>query len=296
MPKVSVIIPFYNSQRYIGEAISSILKQTYTDYEIIAVDDGSTDRSAEIVKSFGNGIRYFYHPNMGVARTMNRGMEVAAGKYLAFLESDDIWYPEKLEKQVAILDSYPHIGIVNSDIEYIESDGRRLTRILVAAKVNDAYLRLFVKGFILLPSSIMIRKEVYANVGGMDEGFIGACLQDYEWAARLCEIANIYHFNKPLFLYRLHPGNTPAHVVEHNTALFIEKLMERFGSNRERKRYLIVKKIGFLSDMGKTRIKNGQVVDGRRYLWESVMLSIQSQANFKVLVRTVLRIMNSYIK
>lgn len=295
MPNVSVIVPFYNSERYIGEAILSVLKQTYTDYEIIAVDDGSTDRSAEIVKRFGKDIRYFYHPNMGVARTMNRGMAVASGKYLAFLESDDIWYPEKLEKQVAILDSYPHIGIVNSDIEYIESDGRRLNKILVAAKVNNAYLRLFVNGFILLPSSIMIRKEVHAKTGGMDEGFIGACLQDYEWAARLCDVANIYYINKPLFLYRLHPVNTPTHVVENNTTLFIEGLMERFGSYPERRKYLIAKKIGFLSDMGKRRVKNDQVVEGRKYLWGSVMLSIQTRTNFKVLVRSLLRIMNSYI-
>jgi hypothetical protein len=141
----------------------------------------------------------------------------------------------------------------------------------------------------------MIRKEVYAKAGGMDEGFIGACLQDYEWAARLCEAANIYYINKPLFLYRLHPANTPTHVVEHNTSLFIERLMQRFGSCRERRRYLIAKRIGFLSDMGKKRIKNGQVVEGRRYLWESVMLSIQTRANFKVLVRSLLRIMSSYI-
>ena len=295
MPKVSVIVPFYNSEDYIGEAIESILKQSYQDYEIIAVNDGSTDSSAEVVERFGSGIRNLSHPNSGVAKTMNRGMEAASGEYLSFLESDDIWHPDKLAVQVEVLDRCPDVGIVTSDVEYIEQDGTKLNKILVASRHEDTFIRMFVKGHILLPSAMMIRREVYEKAGGMNEGFIGACLQDHEWAARLCDTAKIHSINKPLVFYRMHPAKTPSHVLENNTACFIDQMLSRFGSSPEKRRFLIAKRIGFLSDTGKRKVSAGQIEEGRRFFWEAAALSMRNRINLAVLFRTLIRLGRSYL-
>jgi glycosyltransferase involved in cell wall biosynthesis len=100
MPKISVVIPTYNRSTYVTKAIDSVLAQSYRDYEIIVVDDGSTDNTCEVLKSYMNKICYIYQENAGVSATRNRGVRESKGLYLAFLDSDDLWYPEKLELQV----------------------------------------------------------------------------------------------------------------------------------------------------------------------------------------------------
>ena len=124
MVKVSVIIPAYNGDRYIEEAIDSILNQTYTDYEIIVVDDGSTDNTPQIVKRYGDKINYFSQSNQGVAASRNLGLAEARGKYIAFLDQDDIFLPHKLASQVALLEQDDSLGIVNSGWQIVDRQGK----------------------------------------------------------------------------------------------------------------------------------------------------------------------------
>ena len=114
MVKVSVIIPAYNGDRFLGKAIDSVLQQTYQDYEIIVVDDGSTDNTAQIAQQFGDAVRYFSQSNQGVAASRNLGLAAALGDYIAFLDQDDIFLPHKLSSQVALLEQDTDLGIVNS--------------------------------------------------------------------------------------------------------------------------------------------------------------------------------------
>lgn len=101
MPRVSVIIPTYNRREYVQEAIDSALAQTFTDYEIIVIDDGSTDGTSEALQArYGNRIHYEWQENQGESVARNRGIELARGEYIAFLDSDDLWHPEKLAKQI----------------------------------------------------------------------------------------------------------------------------------------------------------------------------------------------------
>lgn len=114
MVKVSVIIPAYNGDRYLAEAIDSVLEQTYRDYEIIVVDDGSTDNTAQVARQYGNRVRYLSQKNQGVAASRNFGLAAALGDYIAFLDQDDLFLPHKLAIQTELLDKDADLGMVNS--------------------------------------------------------------------------------------------------------------------------------------------------------------------------------------
>ena len=124
MNQVSVIIPAYNGDRYIEEAIVSILHQTYTDWEIIIVDDGSTDSTSNIVRKYGDRVKYFHQTNQGVAASRNLGLSKAEGEYIAFLDQDDVFLSHKLATQVTVLAENPNLGMVNSGWEIVDRDGK----------------------------------------------------------------------------------------------------------------------------------------------------------------------------
>jgi glycosyltransferase involved in cell wall biosynthesis len=127
-PKVSVVIPAYNRERYLADAIDSVLAQTFTDFEILIVDDGSRDRTVEIAQSYRDPrIRIVRHErNRGVAAARNTGVAEARGAYVAFLDSDDVAYPDRLARQVAFLDSHPDYAAVGAWIDWMSEDGRPL--------------------------------------------------------------------------------------------------------------------------------------------------------------------------
>ena len=130
-PKLSVVIPVYNREAYLGDAIDSILRQTFTDYELLVIDDGSTDRSCEVTQSYDDPrIRLICNRrNMGIPKTRNEAVRLARGEYLAFLDSDDVAYPDRLAKQVAFLDSHPDYAAVGAWVSWMAEDGQPLKRI-----------------------------------------------------------------------------------------------------------------------------------------------------------------------
>src|SRR2546425_10651809 len=118
---VSVVIPVYNGEQYLADAIQSVRDQTYQNVEVIVVDDGSTDESADVAKKFGEAIRYVHQSNGGVGKARNTGIAAARGAYLAFLDQDDLWLPDKLAVQVAYLDSHPEMGAVYCQCQVMEN-------------------------------------------------------------------------------------------------------------------------------------------------------------------------------
>jgi len=121
--KVSVIIPAYNGDRFIGEAIDSVLNQAYNDYEIIVVDDGSTDNTANVINQYGDRVHYLRQSNQGVAASRNFGFQESVGEYIAFLDQDDVFLPHKLDSQVALLEQNSSLGMVNSGWEIVDQQG-----------------------------------------------------------------------------------------------------------------------------------------------------------------------------
>ncbi len=126
MPKVSVIITTFNRPEYACEAIDSVLSQSFNDFEVIVVDDGSVSKTKEALEKYGSRIHYIFQDHKGRSVARNTGINAAGGEYIAFLDDDDVWLPGKLEKQVAFLDSHPEIGLVHAFIEIMDEDGRPL--------------------------------------------------------------------------------------------------------------------------------------------------------------------------
>jgi glycosyltransferase involved in cell wall biosynthesis len=168
MTKVSVIIPAYNGDRYIGKAIDSVLQQSYHDYEIIVVDDGSSDRTSQIVQSYGSKVQYRSQQNQGVAAARNRGLEVAQGEYIAFLDQDDFFLPNKLALQVALLEQQPSLGIVNSGWQIVNEDDA----FLAAVQPWQTLPQLDLVGLIVWKpvflGAMLFRDSWLKNSGGFD--------------------------------------------------------------------------------------------------------------------------------
>jgi glycosyltransferase involved in cell wall biosynthesis len=211
MSTVSVIIPSYNHEKYIGECIQSILNQTYQDFEIVITDDGSTDRTVEIIESFDDPrIKFFKHSkNKGAPETINNCMQHANGKYIAPLGSDDAWYPEKLKRQVTYLDEHPDIAVVFSKVEWVNESG-----ILIPGEQNPykdvfnvqnrtrfEWLNHFFKyGNCLNMPSSLIHRKCFTEIGLQNP--VLAALHDFDFWIRICLVYDIIVLDEKLVRYR----------------------------------------------------------------------------------------------
>lgn len=169
-PIVSVIIPTFNYGKFIGEAIRSVFDQTLKDFEIVVVDDGSTDNTKEIVESFGAKVRYFHQPQQGPASARNKGIRESRGEFVAFLDADDIWLPTKLEKQVNLFARNPRLGMVLTDNFLFDEAG--IYRDYVNKKgyllEGDIVANIFINSGVVTPT-VMVRREVFNKVGLFEE-------------------------------------------------------------------------------------------------------------------------------
>jgi len=169
-PLVSVIIPTYNSAKYIEEALESVFKQTLQDFEIIVVDDGSTDGTGEILKDYSDRIKYIFQKNSGPASARNKGIKIARGEYIAFLDADDLWMPTKLEKQVAMFDKNKNLGMVTTGACSFDEKGVRGFSTYKRKKLmrGDVARNIFLHSDVGTPT-VMARKEVFEKVGLFEE-------------------------------------------------------------------------------------------------------------------------------
>lgn len=182
-PTVSIIIPAYNSAEYLSDAIASVLEQTYTNYEIIVINDGSTDNTDEIVAPYLDQIRYFKQSNQGVSHTRNRGICLARGEYIAFLDADDILMPFKLEQQVEIFINQPEIGIVNSGFRLITEAGQELSDTERWHKIPQLTPEIWLLHKPILPSAMMFRRDWLIKIQGFDSRFFAS--EDVEMVLRM---------------------------------------------------------------------------------------------------------------
>lgn len=212
MPKFSVIIPAYNCEKFIAETIESVFNQTYLDFEIIVIDDGSTDRTKSLINQYlSDKIIYIFQENQGVSIARNRGIDIAKGEYIAFLDCDDLWLPEKLEKQLELLEKKPQIALVFSDCYIIDSAGSILRRSFDKGNPprGEVFNELFMENFIPLPT-VVIRKKVFERIGGFDARFSIAA--DYHLLLRVAESFKIDFIDTPLAKYRIHQSNISQNV------------------------------------------------------------------------------------
>lgn len=207
MPRVSVIIPTYNCDRFLPEAIDSVLMQTYQDYEIIIIDDGSTDQTCQVLESYSKKIRYFYQQNQGVAVARNLGLEMATGELIAFLDHDDFWLPQKLELQVTCFQENPQIGIVHSGWRRVNAQGEKIVDIEPWHYAPKLDLETWLQWKPILPSAMIFARHWLTQVGGFDYRF--SQTSDVDMVFRLsllgCHAEWVKYIN---VCYRQHQNNT----------------------------------------------------------------------------------------
>jgi glycosyltransferase involved in cell wall biosynthesis len=204
-PLVSVVIPTYNYGRFIGETVESALAQTYRPVETIVVDDGSTDDTRERVAGYGNRVRYLYQQNRGLSAARNAGIGAAQGEFIALLDSDDLWLPDKLERQVAVCVGDPASALVATERFAIDETGRRLDYVAESC-ARAGFCELTARDLLefpaFSPSSVVARKDALLAVGGFDEAL--TAVEDMEMWVRVAARFRVLRLNAALTGQRFH--------------------------------------------------------------------------------------------
>ncbi len=246
LPKVVVIIPVFNREKYIEETIKSVLNQTYANIQVVAVDDGCTDNSRQILEAFGSKITILEHPgrvNKGQSAAINLGIRSTESKYVAILDSDDLFAPRKVEKQVEFLEKHPCVGLVYCNGYFIDENGQKLYKVLPDEhdEHNDPE-RVLLDCYFNVPSSSLIRRSVLHEVGEFDESMRSA--QDHDMAIRIAEVTRLAYMPEPLWYYRRHPHSQSGRFAERRWQTgfrILEKACRRFPySKRARRKRLAV--------------------------------------------------------
>lgn len=205
MPRVSVLMPIYNAGKYLADAINSILEQTFSDWELIIADDGSTDNSKDIIDSYrDNRIKYIKNDsNRGIIYTRNRLTQEAIGEYIALMDGDDISSPKRLEMQVAFLDNNPDYGLCGTFGEVIDSNGKKTGNIKLSENHEEIKCALLFSNT-FIQSSIMGHRVIFIQ-NPYDKNF--PVVGDYELWSRLVNITKIKNLPYSLVKYRWHQSN-----------------------------------------------------------------------------------------
>jgi len=295
-----VLVPTYNNARYLPAAVDSILAQGYRDFEVIVLDDGSTDDTAGALAPYRDRIRYEYHRNCGIAETRNRALQLATGELIAFLDSDDVWEPDHLETKVAALDAMPAAAAVFGDFRVIDetdaivtSDGtamqfkvfqRESMRLeaafsqrhellvggrRIAVLFGNIFDTLFLGNFIL-PTSLVMRRAQAIAIGP----FISLKTQeDYEYFLRLARRHMLGFVPTAQVRYRRHSAQLTSfdrlETVVRDAASVIDRYEAEFNANGRRAGF-DRRKAGLCTTLGTLYLRQGRVEDARVSLGEAI--------------------------
>ena len=272
LPTVSIVIPVFNGERFIGHAIQSALDQTFRDFEIIVVDDGSTDGTAGIVRQFSGPISYHRQENGGVGAARNLGVSFAKGEWIAFLDADDIWYPQKLSVQVDFTSTHPEVCLVYCDMDVIDLRGVLVQRGFLSAwlaqrKSKDRWnlVSLAFDGQPFpYPSSVLVKRELILQAGGFSPLFRRKYHEDFDLFARVARLAPIYYIPRSLVRYRKGPstkvGNDSS---DENWPVLLKRLSELWRDDANRLKVVDWYFVKHSSDRGKLFLRSGEWVKAR---------------------------------
>jgi glycosyltransferase involved in cell wall biosynthesis len=241
-PLVSIVIPAYNCAEFINEALQSIYRQTYSHWEIIVVDDGSTDATSSILALHRKRIRYFAQENKGTAAARNAGLRQVRGDLIAFLDNDDVWLPEKLEHQVRVMQAWPDCGLVFTDGKTFTEAGvrresvlsQRLHSWLDAHATGDPlvakgcmFRKLLFANEISSASSVMLRRTIVERAGGFDEAIPIA--DDYDLWLRVARQHAVAVIRRCLYMWRWHDASQSGSIPvrEHRWAVACLVVLEK---------------------------------------------------------------------
>lgn len=201
IPEVSVIMSVFNEEEHLHESIDSILNQTFADFEFIIVDDGSTDRTCDVLSDYEKKdvrIKVFRQENKGLAVSLNNGISRSKGKLIARMDADDMALPERLEKQVAYLKSHPGVDVLGTAALLRNAQGEKLG-IMVLPEEHESIIKIMYKASPIIHPSVIMRRETILSVGGYREDLARA--QDYELWSRLFNKCRFHNLQTPLLIY-----------------------------------------------------------------------------------------------
>ncbi len=299
MPFFSVVIPSYNRSDMTVDAINSVLGQTFPDFEIIVVDDGSTDDTEQVLRSFGDRIRYHKQTNAGVAAARNQGISLSSGHYICYLDSDDLWHPEKLAIYKSAIDSHPEIAFFFSDFHkhdvslpepYTLSNSDMFPYIYDLANKHEgkiytiegeSLLRLLFKGYPLYPSTFAVRRDVHEHFR-WDPGILKS--EDFNFVLKVSRQYGFAYLSQSLTTVRVHDSNKSADFQTKNDVnLFSMKLYRDLYVKEEGRSlcnfYISQKQFG----MGKHYLKHGLLRLGLSHIFQSLLY----KENWKRLLKRV---------
>lgn len=270
---ISVIIPTYNSKKYISEAINSVLRQTCTDYEIIVVDDGSTDNTKGIIDHNFPQVRYYYIPHHGVSRARNYGIQRARGEFIAFLDADDLWLPEKLEMQIDVFNADQELMLVFTEHRFFDSNGIREATFSKKERLmkGDVVKNIFLYSHVALPT-VMVRTHVFQEIGYFDED-LNVAEDDNLWI-RIALKFRIHLLDEVLVHCRMTENSlsrTTSNLVA-GVLKNIELIENKYPDLRKRLgRANIRRKLSYIySNYGYFYFSNGDYEMSRRYYFKSI--------------------------
>ena len=233
LPRISVLMPVYNAERYVAEAIESILKQTFSDFEFIIIDDGSTDNSNQILQYYASQdqrIRLFSRENRGLVSTLNEMIGMARGPLLARMDADDISYPDRFAKQVEFLETHQGVACLSGSFELIDGKGRLLTRLFLP-EGDDEIQKMNLAGHTsLCHPCAMIRSKAVIDVGCYDPAYPYA--EDLDLWLRLGEVGSLANLQDCILKYRLHNisvSESRGEEQQRDTRLACERAWKRRG-------------------------------------------------------------------
>ncbi|NET60616.1 MAG: glycosyltransferase [Symploca sp. SIO2E6] len=293
MPTISVIIPAYNAENTIKETINSVLKQTFTDFELLVINDGSQDSTLEVISSVSDSrIRVFSYSNAGVCAARNRGIAEATGEYLSFIDADDLWTPDKLEAQLAALQANPEAAVAYSWTDWIDESGQFLRPGSHIKSNGNVYSELLFRDFVASGSNPLIRKEALTQVGGFDESLTPAA--DWEMWLRLAAKYEFVNVPAAQILYRVSPNSMSANIWQMETES-LEIIDRAFAQGSEslqnlkkqvlgeRYKYLTLKAVE-----GKLERKRG--LSAARFFWQAIRYDPSWLTRTKLMLILLLKI------
>ena len=272
-PRVSVVIPTYNAATMVEQAIQSVLAQTYRDLEIIVIDDGSTDDTENVVRPFGERVRYFRQENQGVSAARNFGIKQARGEFIAFLDSDDLWAPEKLAEELPCLEGDPQLGLVYCDWAVISGQEVLHASYLETLPASSGYVfdELVQSGFILT-SGVVVRRTCLNDVGDFDKSL--SIAQDYDLWLRISYNWKVQLVAKRLFTKRNLDGSLSSNLAKtalERIALF-EKTLRTLPGMKARSRRLLRQQLALNHwDVGYERFDGFRFQEARKSFLSSLL-------------------------
>ncbi|MEM6752982.1 MAG: glycosyltransferase [Cyanobacteria bacterium P01_C01_bin.38] len=302
MPQISVVVPAYNSQNTISETITSVLQQTFSDFELIVINDGSTDGTLEILSGVKDArLKVYSYPNGGLPTARNRGILRARGEFISFIDADDLWTPDKLELQLQALQKNPQAGVAYSWTICMGNNGKSFHPGVSESFQGNVYHNLLIGNFIASGSNVLIRKQAIESVGYFDES-LKSC-EDWDYWLRLAPKWDFVVVAKPQIIYRLSSGamSSKLDVMEKYQTLVLNKAFESAPSQLQ---YLKNRGFAyiylFMTRLCLSRASDVKVVEqASQKLWKAIRFSprilLSKEAQLLLMKLIILRILTPKI-